>query len=279
MKPPTRKKSAKKASKPERLPVVITGASSGIGMSFAREMSSMGHPLIIAARRTDRLRELARELSSNTAPVTVVAADLSTANGIKRLERAIETAGGAEGLIHAAGFGTWGHFVSVRPDAIFAQVDCHCRAAAALARSVLPRMIERGGGFVILISSMASFYTTSNFTHYSATKAYLNMLCRGLADELRGTGVKIQALCPGLTKTEFLDADTFNALKLDRLPPSAWMSADEVVAESLDALERGRVIFVPGWKNRAFMRMMNAPVIGPLTGAIIGALGRRSGML
>ena len=254
---------------------VITGASSGIGAAFARRLAGEGFKLVLAARRKGPLAALAHELESACGiRATVIAADLSTDRGIARLEATIARDRSIAMLVNCAGFGTRGHFAAVDPATIEKMTRLHVMATVLLTRAALPRMIGNGRGAVINVSSLGSFFTTSHYVMYSATKAFINMFTLGLRAELAGTGVKAQALCPGLTRTGFMHTEEYRDFSYDAVPGFAWMEPDEVVDASLAALARDTALVIPGLGNRMFVAALRAPLIGPFLFRLLGRLGR-----
>jgi short-subunit dehydrogenase len=230
---------------------LITGVSSGIGEAFARELASRNYDLVIIARRKDRLEELAEELKSNyPISVDVIVADLSTEKGIKRVEEHIKKVENIDMLINNAGFGTSGNFYDVLLEKSINMINVHVLATTRFCRAALPGMIKRNKGSIINVSSLASFYPLKGNTIYNATKNYLNMFSRSLQNELKKSRIRVQALCPGFTITEFHDTDEFKNFDRSKVPKFLWMSAQDVVKRSLKALRRKKVIFIPGIKNR-----------------------------
>jgi hypothetical protein len=256
-------------------PALITGASSGIGAAFARRLARRGHALVLVARRRQRLEALAEKLTADHGvAVEVLAADLADDEGLARVEDAVGRTGGLEVLVNNAGFGTRGHFVDMEPARAEVQARLHVVAPLRLTRRALPAMVARGRGAVVNVSSLAAFFTKSHFVTYSASKAYLNMFTEGLAAELAGTGVQAQVLCPGLTRTEFMDPAEFRDCDLTRAPEPAWMQPEEVVEASLSALARGGgPVVVPGRANRLFVGLMNTPAVGRLLRAALDRTG------
>jgi len=246
---------------------LITGASAGMGAEFAGQLAAAGTNLILVARRLDRLDELARELREKHA-VTVdgLQADLAASEGIERVERRIAETATLDLLINNAGFGGGpGSFVEREAGHHLGMVQVHVATAVRLCRAALPGMIARGRGGVINVASVAAFSSFSG-PMYSGTKAFLVMFSENLQSELRGTGVSVQALCPGMTHTEFHEV-----AEIDKsvVPSALWMTAEEVVRISLRRLGRGAVC-VPGWKNKTIAFLMRCP----LTAAGIRAFSR-----
>jgi hypothetical protein len=236
---------------------LITGASSGLGAEYARQLAAAGTNLILVARRMDRLSGLARELQSRQAlNVEVLQADLASAEGIERVERRIAADATVDLLINNAGFGGGqGSFAGQGVGHHLGMVQVHIATTVRLCRAAIPGMIARGRGAIINVASIAAFSSLSG-PMYSGTKAFLVMFSDNLKSELRGTGVSVQALCPGMTHTEFHEV-----VGMDKsiVPKTLWMTAGEVVRISLRRLGRG-AICVPGWKNKVIAFLMRFPL-------------------
>ena len=223
---------------------LVTGASSGIGEAYARALAARGTALVLVARREDRLRALASELPVEA---EVLATDLTTDTA--RVEARLAE-GDVDLLVNNAGFGTTGAFAELPLDREDEEIRLNVLALTRLSHAALPSMLRAGHGAIVNVGSVASFSAAPKNAVYTATKAYVLTFTEALSEELRGTGVRMQALCPGATRTEFQDTAGWNAT---RLPNAAWQTADEVVAASLSALERGRVVVVTGLHNRALV--------------------------
>ena len=233
------------ASGAPELRALVTGASSGIGAAFARALHARGERLILVARRRDRLQAVADELSGAAA----IALDLAAPGAPERLVAEVEARGYAvDALINNAGVGHTARFHEEEPERIAGMIDLNVRALVGMTRAFLPGMVARGRGRLVNVASNAAFQPVPFLTTYAATKSFVLSFTEGLAGELRGTGVTVQALCPGLTATEFLEvAGTARGLLVNRLPA---MSAEDVVACSLRALDRGRLRVIAGLPNR-----------------------------
>ena len=230
---------------------IVTGASSGIGKAFAKELASQNYDLVIIARRKDRLLELARELKSNySISVDVIPADISTEKGIERVEEYIKKAKNLDILINNAGFGTKGNFSDVSPEKSINMINLHVLAVTRFCRAALPDMIKRNKGSIINVSSLAAFYPIKGNAIYKATKTYLIVFLKSIQNELKNYNIKVQALCPGFVYTGFHDTNEFKDFDRSSVPKWLWMSAEEVVKQSLKALRKKKVIFIPGIKNR-----------------------------
>ena len=158
-------------------------------------------------------------------------------------------------LVNNAGFGTYGKFTELDVEREEAEIRLNVIALVRLTRAVLPAMIERGSGAIINVSSMAAFQAGPFNATYGATKAYVNSFTEALYEELRGTGVSVQALCPGFTHTEFQECA---GIDVARVPSIGWMEADEVVNASLAALHNGDIICIPGFTNRVVTLLASA---------------------
>jgi uncharacterized protein len=228
---------------------LVTGASSGIGLAYARELRRRGTKLVLVARREDRLRALAEELGGADAAV-VVRADLTASEGVASLVKAVRArALPINLLVNNAGMGHTGRFAEQRQEVIHEMLDLNIKALVDLTRAFLPDMLARSSGAIVNVASNAAFQPVPFLNVYAATKAFVLSFTEGLAEEVRGSGVRVQALCPGITATEFLDvAKTHSGLLVRRMPT---MTAEQVVEASLSGLDRGRVRVVAGFANRA----------------------------
>jgi hypothetical protein len=225
---------------------LITGASSGLGAAFAKQLAARGYNLLLVARRGDRLEALAKDLDwQHHVRVETLAADLTTAEGLAAVEQRIYAAEDLELLVNNAGFGTMGKFFQSAIEVQEEMHRLHVMAPLRLTRAALEGMVERGRGGVILVSSVAAFLAAPGSVSYCATKRWMNAFAEGLSLELASSAspVKMQALCPGYTVTEFHDRLGYDR---GRIPKFLWLEADFVVAESLKGFDRGRLIVVPG---------------------------------
>lgn len=252
-------------------PALITGASSGIGAEFARQLAAAGHELILTARREELLTALADELrAAYGVAVEVVVADLAQPEGIERVEAAIAGREALGVLINNAGFGTNGRFLDVVIDRSLDMISVHITASVRLMKAALPSMVARGRGAIINVSSIAAFYNSAGGANYGATKAYLNSFSEALQNELVDTGVTVQALCPGFTYSGFHETPEYTGFDRSAIPQKLWMTAEAVVAESLESVGNGKVIVVPGRQYK----MMRALAVGPF-GSLIRQTGRK----
>jgi short-subunit dehydrogenase len=245
---------------PERY-ALITGASSGIGAEFARQLAAEGIHLALVARNEQRLQALRDELRS-TYPVAVeiLPADLGDDDGIAKVAAFIQALPRLDLLINNAGFGVVAMFAESDIERQISMVQVHVNATLRLCHAALPGMIAQHNGAIINVASVSAFAPTPHSPTYSASKAALVNFSRGLHSELRGTGVRVQALCPGFTHTHFHDGADFRGFRQEQLPDFMWASAEAVVRDSLHALRNGGpVVVVPGWINRLMVTFIQTP--------------------
>jgi short-subunit dehydrogenase len=222
---------------------LITGASSGIGAEFARQLASQGCNLLLVARRKERLANLAEQLSSTYAiQVDVFPADLANPDDLASLVDFISRMPELDLLINNAGFGIRGKFAELPIENHLRMIQVMVVAAIYLARAVLPGMIKQKNGAVINVASSTALITYRGNVSYKSSKSYMVMFSEALAVELRGSGVRIQAL----THTEFHEGPTFESFR--EKPPRnfLWSTPEQVVSASLKDLQKNRVICVPG---------------------------------
>lgn len=230
---------------------LITGASSGIGAEFARQLAARGYSPILVGRRADRLADVAAEIKAKYAiTAEPLVADLEQDADVRAVAERIAGLPALDLLVNNAGFGIGRPFAEADLAGQLAMLKVHVVAPNHLARAALPGMIARGSGGIINVASLMAFMAVPTNVNYCATKAYLTTFSRALAAEVRRSGVKVQALCPGLTITEFHGRSAQSGTDHERFPRFAWSSAQTVVAASLRALDRGQVICVPGFLNR-----------------------------
>jgi short-subunit dehydrogenase len=216
---------------------------------MVRRLAVAGVPTVVVARRAARLRRLALELPG----VEVLTADLSTPRGRRAVEtRAADADRPIDLLVNNAGFGSAGHFVDIDPSRMADEIQVNVLALTMLTRSALPGMIDRGRGWVLNVGSVAAFQPVPDLAVYAATKAYVLSLSEALHEELRGTAVKVTALCPGLTRTEFVDVSGSDVDESWVTAP-LWMSADAVAATGLADAAKGRAVSVPGVPYKTFV--------------------------
>ncbi len=234
----------------------ITGASSGIGETFARKLAARGYDLLLIARRRDRLEELAVDVSRASAvQAEAFAADLIAESDLARVEQRLRDDPRLAFLVNNAGFGARSLFHEADLATQDAMHRLHVLATLRLTRAALPGMVARDRGGIVNVSSVAAFMQGPHNVSYCSTKAWMNSFTEGLALELRSlrSRVQVQALCPGFTKTEFHQA---MGVGRDFAPPSWWMTSDDVVDDSLRGLDRRRWLVIPGWRYKLIVAML-----------------------
>jgi short-subunit dehydrogenase len=230
---------------------LITGATAGIGAAFARRLAADGFDLVLVARDERRLRVAADELAAqHRTNVEVLVADLADPEACDRVgDRLADPMAPIAILVNNAGFATKGSFASVDLADEQSMLDVLVRAPMRLTHAALPGMIERENGAVINVSSVASFLASGT---YSAAKAWVTVFSESIDSEVRGTGVRVLALCPGYTHTEFHDRAGFD---MSAVPEWMWLDADDVVAGAMRAVRAGRLISVPGFQYKVLATM------------------------
>ena len=230
---------------------LVTGASSGIGEQFARQLADRGHDLVLVARRTDRLEALAAELPTEA---RVIGCDLG-ADAASLPGRVAELGVEVELLVNNAGFGAHGPFLEGAEGRDAEMVRVNCEAVVVLTRAFLPAMVERGSGGVIVVASTAGMQPLPYEAVYSASKAFALNFTDALHAELRGTGVRCMSVNPGPVPTEWQDVAGFD--ESHSVPGK--IGPEQVVRESLAAYDRGARSIVPGAVIRWMMRAAHAP--------------------
>src|SRR6185503_14370257 len=224
---------------------MITGASSGIGTEFARQLAAKGHGVLLVARREERLRALADDLRRlHGIRAEVIAADLEDPAAVAALPAQIAERGlDVEILVNNAGFTTVGD-VHENPDRQMGMVRVNVDALVALTTAFLPGMCERGRGAMVQVASVVSFYPSPVQAVYGATKAFVRSFGEALSSELKGTGVTMTTLCPGPVSSEFLEAGGF---KTENPGPSfMWSTPADVAKAGIEGAEHGKRVVIPG---------------------------------
>ena len=232
--------------------VFITGASAGIGASYAKAFAKNGFDLVLLARRKDRLQAMANQLESDDSiHCEIISADLTEKEEIEKVTSYIRQIDNLDILINNAGFATIGYFADIPIEKSMRMFHTHMTATVQFTHAALQVMLKRERGAIINVSSMGAFMLTPGNVLYDATKSFLATFSENLWLEVRDKGIKVQALCPGFTRTEFHEVGDFKNFDKSAIPDSLWMMPDEVVRQSLKALEKSRnVVFIPGWKKR-----------------------------
>jgi uncharacterized protein len=240
-----------------RTVVAITGASSGIGATFARRLAA-GHDLLLIARRKDRLEQLASELAAEFgAQVEVMPADLSNEGDTDRVAERLEQEERLLLLINNAGFGTRGRFWEADLEGQEKMHRLHVMATVRLTHAALRNLVKRDLGGIINVSSVAAFVRSAGGVSYCATKSWMAIFTEGLHLDLKSanSNIAVQALCPGFTYSEFHDA--MGTGREGQAPKSFWLTAEEVVEASLEGLRRRQLYVVPNWRYRLLTTLLS----------------------
>jgi short-subunit dehydrogenase len=240
---------------------LVTGASAGIGVALARELARNGAKLILTARRKERLEALAAELTAQGTEVRIVLADLTERDAPQAIYDETVGAGLAvEILVNNAGLGQFGEFTSLDLAQELSQIRVNCEAMVHLTRLFVPEMVERGRGWVLVLSSVASFQPVPFLSTYAATKGFDRFFALGLAEELAPTGVKVSALCPGPTESEF-----FVVAGAEKLAGRKMQSAAEVARLGIEALAQGKRTQIPYFGGKAISTLVRLLPVALIT--------------
>ena len=253
--------------------VLVTGASGGIGEEYARQLAAQGADLVLVARSADTLERLASDLRArHGVQCEVLPVDLTTDLGIHAVE---ERVGDVDLLVNNAGYGIAAHLAETDPADVDGMIRLNVLALARLTRAALPGMLQRDHGGIVNVSSVAGFQPSPSFATYNATKAFVTMFTEALSLEVKGTGVRVQALCPGLTRTGFQAVAGESGT--DGLLAALWQEPAAVVEASLAGLRRNAVIVVPGVHNKVLVgasSMLPNGLKRRLAGAVMSRRGR-----
>jgi short-subunit dehydrogenase len=228
---------------------LITGASSGLGEEFARQLARENYDLVLTARREDRLKAVAAEATRlGSSKVEVIASDLGQPNAATELHRQLTERGiEIECLINNAGFGTHGIFHKMPLEREIEEINLNIGAVVSLTRLFLQPMVERRRGTIINVASTAAFQPVPYMATYGASKSFVLDFSEAVAYEVKSFGVTVMALCPGPTRTEFQDIAGVNETGV---PSFAYMDAKTVVAQALASAKRGKAIRINGIMNQ-----------------------------
>lgn len=239
---------------------LVTGASSGIGAAFCRALAARGSDLVVVARRTGRLEQLARELGGEYGvAVEVLTADLASTDGVAVV--AARAAAGIDLLVNNAGMATRGRFADLPVEAEVTEIGLNVLAVVRLTAAALPGMVARRHGGIVNVSSVAGFTALPGNATYAGSKAFVTSFSESLAGETRGTGVTVTVVAPGFTRTAMVGEGS-------SVPGFLLLGADRVAVAALDAVERGGVLAVPGLRWKAIgvaTRHLPRPVVRALT--------------
>jgi short-subunit dehydrogenase len=231
--------------------VLITGASAGIGAEFARLFAANGYDLVLVARREDKLSALRDELANSGAHVVVIAKDLSLKTAAKSLYQELKSINlPVDVLVNNAGVAYGGAFTAMDTDAVQQMVLLNAATLASLTKMFATDMVARGSGRILNVSSLSAFQAVPSMSLYAATKAFVLSFTEGLAEELRGTGVTVTALCPGFTDTEMVHDIARTGGSMPEIPAFLISDVKSVVKDGYEACMNGEVVRVPGLANQ-----------------------------
>jgi uncharacterized protein len=249
---------------------LITGASSGIGEAFALEFARRGYRLILTGRRREKLESLASSIRDRfRSEVDTTIVELAAVDERERLVDLVRRRADIRVLVNNAGFGAAVAFAD-DPGRLLAMIDVHIRASLELIAAALPAMQQARDGIIINVSSIASFFPLPRGSVYSASKSFLTVFSRSLAMEVADRNIRVQALCPGMTRTDFHERMGISGREITQRRMLAWMSSEAVVEASLRALRRNRVVCIPGAANRFLVA-----IAGRIPPGLYSALARR----
>lgn len=222
---------------------LVTGASSGIGEEIIHLLGAARVAMVVVARRSDRLDALAAKYAN----VEVLTADLATDSGVGLVEHRIADVSKSpiDLVVNNAGFGSSGLVQELDIERLSNEIRLNVLALTRISHAAVRVMVPRGRGYLLNVSSVASFQPSPGLAVYAATKAYVTSFTEALHEELRTTGVRVTALCPGLTRTEFQSVSNTSGIE-SQFPKFAWMSPRPVAKAGLDAVAKGEALAVPG---------------------------------
>jgi len=230
---------------------LITGSSSGIGAEFARQLAQQGFDLILVARRKEKLNALRKTLQEKySINVEVLVADLSKISDNDQVISRINEIENLDILINNAGFGIMSNFLQIERMKYVDMINVHFTSPVMLCHATIPGMAKRNRGVIINTSSMSAINKDSVLIMYTTTKSAVAIFSELLKVKVKGTGIFVQALCPGFTYSEFHDTDAMTGFQRSWYKAEEWMKAEEVVSLSLEAVKSKSVIFIPGEINK-----------------------------
>jgi hypothetical protein len=232
---------------------LVTGASSGLGLEFARILAREGYSLVIAARRLERLQDLATNLKElYSVEVQPIESDLSSSDGAAELYRSVrEREIVPKVLVNNAGIGDLGDFAEMDIERLVSMIEINCVSLAHLTRLFLPEIIARGGGRILNVSSAAAFQPGPYMAAYYASKAFVQSLSEALSEELADRGVTVTALCPGPTRSEFQESARMDTEKYFAKP--GIPTAQEVAEYGYSAMVKGKRVAIHGFRFKLLL--------------------------
>lgn len=241
---------------------LITGASSGIGEEFTRQLASQGFDLVLIARRKEKLELLSKQLQDNfSIKAEVFVGDLSDMNDNRRIISKIKELDNLDVLINNAGYGINNTFLQIDVEQHIDMINVHFTSAVLFCHAAIPSMIKRKRGVIINTSSTAAVHKSPMSVMYTSTKTALSVFSEVLQEKVKNANIHIQSLCPGFTYSEFHDTDSMRGFQRSWFPKESWMASEEVVRLSLDAVKNGDVIFVPGDLNQNYTKKIRESTV------------------
>ncbi len=237
---------------------LITGASSGIGYELAKVIAKDGHDLVLVARTQKKLEELAKALQTTfKIKVTVLPKDLNLPNAAQEIYQELKSKGiGIDMLVNNAGLGTHGKFTQTDAAQDAQMMQVNIVALTELTKAFTPDMVAQKWGRIMNVASIASFMSSPNMAIYAATKAYVLSFSEAINEELRGTGVSVTALCPGVTQTNFFETAHVSQENINRFGSLVVQSAEEVAKSGYQALKAQKTVHITGLVNNLSVNSM-----------------------
>lgn len=256
---------------------VITGASSGLGQDYARQLAQEGYQLLLVARNQEKLEKLAESLRSQYhVPVDVEIVDLADIDQTRRLAEKIAKLENLEFMINNAGFGLGKRFPLVDIEIETSMIRVHCEATIRLSHAAATAMSPLKKGYIINVASMAAFITGPGAADYCATKAFVNSFSHSIQDDLHAMGIRVQSLCPGYVRTGFHDAPTMRECDMSGIPNFLWLKSERVVRDSLRKIRRGRsVTYIPSIRYKIAYFFMTFPCVSTTLKCLLGGKMKR----
>jgi short-subunit dehydrogenase len=241
---------------------LITGASSGIGAEYARQLAAQGFDLTLIARRKKKLEDLGKELSKEFSVNTeVFAADLSILEDDYKIVSKISGMNNLDILINNAGYGINNTFIQIELKDHIDMINVNFTSPVMFCHAAIPSMIKRKRGVIINTSSTAAVHKSPMSVMYTSTKTALTVFSEVLQEKVKYAGIYIQSLCPGFTYSEFHDTESMQGFQRSWFPKESWMTSEEVVQLSLEAVKKGKVIFIPGEINKDYTKRIRKSTV------------------
>ena len=240
----------------------ITGASSGIGAEFARQLASQNFDLVLIARRKEKLEQLSKELQKKfSIKAEIIVGDLSKLEDNHKIISKIKEIDNLDVLINNAGYGINNTFLQIDVTEHIDMINVHFTSAVMFCHAAIPIMVKRKRGVIINTSSTAAVHKSPMSVMYTSTKSALTVFSEVLQEKFKNANINIQSLCPGFTYSEFHDTDSMRGFQRSWFPKESWMASEEVVRLSLEAVKADDVVFVPGDLNQNYTKKIRETTI------------------